>query len=36
VRDWWNNPAIGDTEKAEAFLDVLLSDDDPTQLEGNP
>lgn len=26
MRDWWNNPAIGDVGKAEAFLDELFAD----------
>lgn len=25
MKDWWNNPAIGDPEKAEKFLDDVLS-----------
>jgi hypothetical protein len=31
ARDWWNAPAIGDTEKAEQYLDELFEIADEEQ-----
>lgn len=28
MNDWWNNPKVGDVEKAEKFLDEILGIDD--------